>query len=58
IQALLQHNAVVYIATRNQDKSMAVIEELKTLAGKEAKLLQLDLSDLKSIKESARVFTE
>lgn len=49
---------MVYIATRNEAKSKTVIEELKTATGNEAKFLQLDLSDLKSIKESARVFTE
>jgi retinol dehydrogenase 12 len=57
-QALLQHNAVVYIATRNEAKSTEVIEQLKTVTGKEAKFLQLDLSDLQSVKEAVRIFTE
>jgi short-subunit dehydrogenase len=49
---------VVYIAKRDQAKSTEAIEELKTVTGKEAKFLRLDLSDLKSVKEAAREFTE
>ncbi|THV07125.1 NAD(P)-binding protein [Dendrothele bispora CBS 962.96] len=58
VKALLSHNARVYIACRSQSNAQEVIDELKVSTGKEALFLQLDLSDLKSVKESARVFTE
>ncbi|THH05223.1 hypothetical protein EW146_g9959 [Bondarzewia mesenterica] len=58
IKGLLQHNATVYLAARSPSKAKEAIEELKASTGKEARFLQLDLSDLKSIKESAREFTE
>ena len=55
-QALLAKNAKVYIATRNKEKSLAAIEELRKDHGKEAYFLPLDLSDLKSVKSSAEEF--
>ncbi|TFY70809.1 hypothetical protein EVG20_g2190 [Dentipellis fragilis] len=58
IKALLQHNATVWLAARSSSKAKEAIADLKATTGKEAKFLQLDLSDLKSIKESARVFLE
>ncbi|THH15916.1 hypothetical protein EW146_g4640 [Bondarzewia mesenterica] len=58
IKGLLQHNATVYLAARSPSKAKEAIEELKASTGKEARFLQLDLSDLKSIKQSAREFTE
>ncbi|KAJ7695648.1 NAD-P-binding protein [Mycena rosella] len=57
-QALLQHNAKVYIAGRSEEKVKAAIKELQTQTGKEAEFLQLDLADLPSIKRAAQEFTE
>ena len=56
VQALLAHNAKVYIATRNEQKSKAAIEELKALTKNEAIFLKLDLSDLVSVKQAAQEF--
>ncbi|TFY81395.1 hypothetical protein EWM64_g2622 [Hericium alpestre] len=58
IKVLLQHNATVYLAARSPSKAKAAIDELRDVTGKEALFLQLDLSDLKSVKESARQFLE
>lgn len=49
-QALLEHNAVVYIAARNREKVEAAINELKAETGKEALFMKVDLGDLSSIK--------
>ncbi|KAF5343488.1 hypothetical protein D9758_015647 [Tetrapyrgos nigripes] len=56
IEALLEHNAKVYMASRNTEKAMAAIEDLKTKTGKEALFLKLDLADLKSVKAAAEEF--
>ncbi|KAF9002966.1 NAD(P)-binding protein [Cyathus striatus] len=56
VKGLLQHNATVYLAARSASKGKEAIEQLKDVTGKEARFLQLDLSDLKSIKESAIEF--
>ena len=56
MQALLAHNAKVYIASRNEEKAKSAITELKELTGKEAIFLKLDLGDLKSVKSSAEEF--
>src|SRR5882762_152195 len=56
VRALLEHNAKVYIATRNADKAKLVIEELKNEVGKEAQFLQLDLSSLKDTRHAAEEF--
>ncbi|CAK5284144.1 unnamed protein product [Mycena citricolor] len=56
-KALLSHNAKVYMAARSEEKVKAAIEELKTATGKEAFFLQLDLSDLHSIKRAVEEFT-
>ena len=56
MQALLAHNAKVYIAVRNEEKAKSAITELKEQTGKEAIFLKLDLADLKSIKSSAEEF--
>jgi retinol dehydrogenase 12 len=58
LQTLLQHNATVYLAARSPSKAKEAIEELKASTGKEALFLELDLCDLKSIKEAARRFKE
>ncbi|KAJ2929751.1 hypothetical protein H1R20_g7318, partial [Candolleomyces eurysporus] len=55
-QALLNHNAKVYIATRSQEKTEKAIEDLKNETGKEAIFLKLDLANLKSIKAAAEEF--
>ncbi|PPR07468.1 hypothetical protein CVT26_013438 [Gymnopilus dilepis] len=57
VKALLLHNARVYIAARSQVKCEEAIEELKTATGKEAHFLQLDLSDLHSVRNAATTFT-
>ena len=56
IQALLAHNAKVYIAVRNEEKAKSAIAELKEQTGKEAYFLKLDLADLQSVKSSAEEF--
>jgi retinol dehydrogenase-12 len=54
---LLSNGAKIYIATRSKEKSEAVIEELKRETGKESIFfLQLDLSDLVSVKTAAEEF--
>lgn len=55
-QALLAHNARVYVAARNQEKAEAAIEQLKTLTGVQALFLKLDLANLKSVKAAAEEF--
>ena len=56
VKALLQHNAKVYLAARDQGKASKAIEELKDATGKEALFLQLDLADLPSVRKSAEEF--
>ena len=58
LKALLQHNANVYIAARSKNKAEEVIQELKTITGRDAHFLKLDLSDLKSVKAAAEEFME
>lgn len=53
---MLKSNAKVYIAGRNAEKVQEAIADLKEETGKEALFLQLDLSDLQSVKESAEEF--
>lgn len=55
-QALLAHNAKVYVAARNQKKAEEAIKDLHQATGKEAFFLQLDLSDLKAVKAAAEEF--
>ncbi|KAJ2919177.1 hypothetical protein MD484_g1196, partial [Candolleomyces efflorescens] len=55
-KALLNHNAKVYIATRNREKTESAIQDLKTETGKEAIFLKLDLASLKSVKAAAEEF--
>ncbi|KLO08980.1 NAD(P)-binding protein [Schizopora paradoxa] len=56
IKALLLKNAKVYMASRNKEKALAAIKDLKSQTGKDAIFLELDLADLKSTKEAARNF--
>ncbi|KAK0454295.1 NAD(P)-binding protein [Armillaria borealis] len=55
-QELLFHNAKVYLAARNPEKTERVIKELTEATGKTAVFLELDLGDLKSVKAAAEVF--
>lgn len=55
-QALLQHNATVYMASRSKDKAEKAIASLKEATGKEALFHELDLSSLASVKKSAEEF--
>ena len=56
-QVLLSKGAKVYIATRSKEKSETAIEELKKETGKDSIFyLQLDLSDLVSVKNAAEEF--
>ncbi|KAI0030801.1 NAD-P-binding protein [Vararia minispora EC-137] len=56
VRALLNHGAKVYIATRNVEKSHTAIADLKKDTGKEAQFIQLDLSDLLSVKKAAEEY--
>lgn len=58
VKVLLQHNATVYMTARNPTKAKEAIEDLKTITGKEANFIQLDLADLASVKEAAHQFLE
>jgi retinol dehydrogenase-12 len=53
---LLSKNAKVYIATRNEGRAKAAIEDLKQATGNEAIFLKLDLSSLESIRAAAEEF--
>lgn len=55
-QALLEHNAKVYMGSRSKSKAEAAIKELKEATGKEAIFLELDLSSLPSVRKSAEEF--
>ncbi|KIO29194.1 hypothetical protein M407DRAFT_70802, partial [Tulasnella calospora MUT 4182] len=57
IQALsLSKNAKVYMAARSKEKAEDAIAELKSLTGKDAVFLQLDLANLDSITKAANEF--
>lgn len=55
-QALLQHNAKVYMASRDSSRAESAIQELKSDTGKSAIFLKIDLADLASIKSAANQF--
>jgi NADP-dependent 3-hydroxy acid dehydrogenase YdfG len=55
-QALLSHNAKVYMAMRNLEKGEAAIEKLQNDTGKTAIFLELDLGDLKSVLAASEEF--
>ena len=55
-KALLEHNAQVYIAVRNQEKAVAAIQDLREQTGREAHFLKLDLADLTSVKAAVEDF--
>lgn len=52
----MSHNAKVYIAARSKEKAEQAILDLKEQTGKEAIFLELDLSDLRSVKAAAEQF--
>jgi len=56
VKELLNHNAKVYLAARSAVKANAAIAELKSITGKEAIFLQLDLADIPAIRKSAEDF--
>lgn len=55
-QALLMHNAKVYLAGRNPQKVEEAAEDLQRETGNQALTLHLDLADLQSIKRAAEEF--
>lgn len=56
LQALLNRNAKVYMASRSKAKAEEAISELREATGKEAIFLELDLANLASIKTAAQAF--
>jgi len=56
VKQLLAHNAKVYLAARNAQKANEAIADLKNETGKQAIFLQLDLSDLPTVRRSAQEF--
>ncbi|GJJ15680.1 hypothetical protein Clacol_009958 [Clathrus columnatus] len=56
VKHLLLKNAKVYAAARSIEKGQEAIKSLKETTGKDAFLLQLDLSDLSSVKAAANQF--
>jgi retinol dehydrogenase-12 len=56
LQMLLEHNAKVYVASRDSQKSHDAIKNLKEETGKEAILLPVDLSDLRNVRKAADTF--
>lgn len=56
MQALLNRNAKVYIASRSKTKADAAIQELKEATGHEPLFLQLDLASLASVRQAAEEF--
>ncbi|KAH9945581.1 NAD(P)-binding protein [Amylocystis lapponica] len=56
IKVLLQHNAKVYMASRNRDKACAAVQELRAETNREAIFLELDLSNLASVRKAAEEF--
>lgn len=55
-QALLEHNAKVYIASRNKEKADGAISDLHAMTGKDAMWIDLDLSSLASVRHAAKEF--
>lgn len=55
-QVLLQKNAKVYLAARNEERAKNAIAELLAETGKEATWLELDLSSFQSIEKAASEF--
>lgn len=54
-QALLEHNAKVYLCARDEKKAFAAIEKLKQVTGKsDVHFLKLDLADIPSAAAAAK----
>lgn len=58
VKVLLQHNAKVYIAARNEENTKAAIKDLQNQTGNEAQFLRLDLADLHSVKRAVEEFKQ
>lgn len=57
LQALLVHNAKVYLAARSETKAREAIADLRaSTGGKEALFLKMDLADLRSVRTAAEEF--
>ncbi|KAJ7786444.1 hypothetical protein B0H16DRAFT_1490490 [Mycena metata] len=56
IKALLPKNAKVYMFSRSRERAESAISRLKSETGKEAFFIQLDLSDLDSVRRAADEF--
>ncbi|KAJ7619150.1 NAD-binding protein [Mycena polygramma] len=56
VKALLPKNAKVYMLSRSKERAETAIARLKTETGKEALFIQLDLSDLDSVRKAADEF--
>ncbi|KAH9932909.1 uncharacterized protein B0H18DRAFT_671326 [Fomitopsis serialis] len=56
VRVLLEHNAKVYMAARDEKKAQDAIEELKAKTGKEALFLELNLANLASVRQTAHKF--
>ncbi|KAJ7756412.1 NAD-binding protein [Mycena maculata] len=56
VKSLLFKNAKVYIASHNQARADAAIEELEVLTGNKAFFIELNLASLSSVKAAARAF--
>jgi len=55
-QALLPKSAKVYMASRSRERAETAIAKLKSETGKEAIFLELDLSNLASVRRAAEEF--
>lgn len=56
LQALLQHKAKVYMASRNRAKAEEAIQELKAVTGREAIFLEINLDSIASVRKAAAEF--
>ncbi|KAF7324561.1 NAD-binding protein [Mycena kentingensis (nom. inval.)] len=56
IKQLLMHNAKVYMGARSKSKAIEAIAELEKTTGKRAEFLEVDLSDLASVRAAAADF--
>ncbi|KAJ7219886.1 NAD-P-binding protein [Mycena haematopus] len=56
VEELLKKNAKVYLAARSQEKAAAAIKALEKETKKKAIFLELDLSDLVSVRKAAETF--
>ncbi|KZT69190.1 NAD(P)-binding protein [Daedalea quercina L-15889] len=56
VRVLLEHNAKVYMAAKDQKDAEAAIEELRAKTGKEALFLELNLANLASVRRASEKF--